>query len=373
MFDSMDADQRSLFDSLDRYLKRAATRRRGHEPPEGRGPDWDEFARMGLLEIGASGPSERPGDPEMLAIVANLLGYHGVRSSFQSTAVVANVLLKSAQDPSTREKLLDAVAAGAVRVALAHAESQSDYVLHDVNTRATPTRDGWQISGRKIVVIDGDADLLVVSARTSGEPDDQRGLTMFVVDPAEVGVERRRYRSIDGAFCADVALDNVLVGSDMLIGEVDQGYEVLARAADQVSVTMCAEAVGAMEAIFEQTLEYLKLREQFGVRLGSFQVLQHRLVDMLVMLEQARSLTWAAAKDLNCGDDPRLIPAAKLKCIESGRMIGEAGIQTHGGMGMTDEIEIGHLYKRILAIEHSYGDRRFQLRRLRAMTQYSDN
>lgn len=362
MFDQMNADQLGLFDSLDTYLRRASSQRDGHVREMSRDHDWQQFARMGLLGLGSA--PENSGEPEVLSIVANLLGYYGVRSCFQSTTVLANSMLSSVSDSAVRERLLGQVGSGKTTVALAHAESQNDYELDDVETLATSTPEGWRVSGRKIVVIDGDADLLIVSTRTSGDRKGPHGVSLFAIDAAASGVERRVYHAVDGSLCADISFNEVEVGSEMLVGQVDLGHDVLTRALDLNSVTMCAEAVGAMEAMFAQTIEYIRLREQFGVPLARFQVLRHRVVDMLVMLEQARSITWAAARALNSGDELRLIPAAKVKCIESGRMVGEASIQIHGGMGMTDELDIGHFYKRILAIEHSYGDRRFQLKKL---------
>jgi alkylation response protein AidB-like acyl-CoA dehydrogenase len=203
------------------------------------------------------------------------------------------------------------------------------------------------------------ADLLIVSARTSGATKDRDGISLFFVNPGEEGVGGREYPTYDGMRAAEITFENVQVSSDSLIGVADKALPVIELVADRAIAGLCAEAVGAMTALNAATLEYLKTRQQFGVPIGRFQALQHRMVDMLMHAEQARSMALLAAvrvDDKNATERRRAVSAAKELIGRAGRVIGQEAIQLHGGMGMTDELAVGHYVKRLAAIDTAFGD-----------------
>lgn len=245
-------------------------------------------------------------------------------------------------------------------LAFAHGERQSRYALADVETRAAKDGKGYVLSGAKAVVLHGEsADRLVVSARTAGGTRERKGITLFLVDAKAKGVERRGYPTIDGLRAAEVKLDKVSVGGDAVLGAADEGYGVIEQAVDRAIAALAAEAVGIMETLNTLTLDYLKTRKQFGVPIGSFQALQHRMAEMVVEYEQAKSMSLLAALSADLADAKerrRVISGAKVQTGQSGRFIGQSSIQLHGGMGMTDEYQAGHYFKRLTMIDQTFGD-----------------
>ena len=245
-------------------------------------------------------------------------------------------------------------------LAFAHAERQARYDLADVATSAKRDGSGYIIDGQKSLVLNGDAaDKLIVSARVAGNRRDRDGLALFIVDAGAPGVTRRDYATIDGLRAADVTLANVKVGADAVLGDAGKAFPVIARVADEAVAALAAEAVGAMAAMHELTLEYLRTRKQFGVPIGSFQVLQHRAVDMFVALEQARSMAMLATMmtgEPDARERRKAISAAKVQIGRSGRIVGQGAIQLHGGIGMTMEYKVGHYFKRVTAIDSTFGD-----------------
>jgi len=259
---------------------------------------------------------------------------------------------------------------GSARLAFAHLERQARYDLHDVAT--TARRDGadWVITGDKSVVLHGDsATHLVVSARTSGHRRDPAGLTLFLVDATVEGVSRHFYPTQDGLRAAEIAFDNVRVTDAAIIGDPDTAAPLIDSVVDTALAALCAEAVGAMAALQALTVEYLKQRRQFGTSIGSFQVLQHRAVDMLVAVEQARSMAMYAAM-MATEPDPQTrraaIAGAKVQVNRSARLVGQEAIQLHGGIGMTMEYKAGHYFKRLAMIETLFGDTEHHLRTVAA-------
>jgi len=216
------------------------------------------------------------------------------------------------------------------------------------------------LNGAKSLVLYGEqADTLLVSARSAGHRRDREGITVFLVDASAPGVSRRGYETVDGQRGAEIAFDNVRVDADAVVGKVDAGLGLIERVVDEAVAALCAEAVGAMAAMHEATIDYLKTRRQFGVPIGSFQVLQHRSVDMLIALEQARSMALLATmmvEDPNPGERHRSISAAKVQIGRSGKLVGQQAIQLHGGIGMTMEYKVGHYFKRVTAIDLTFGD-----------------
>ncbi|MEX5744742.1 acyl-CoA dehydrogenase family protein [Massilia sp. X63] len=266
--------------------------------------------------------------------------------------------------------LLERVAGGGLRLACALGERQARHALHDIAARAERAGEGWRLDGEKTVVLYGaQAGVLVVSARSSGGQRDQGGISLFAVPADAPGVQLKGYRTLDGQRAADLRLDGVLLPAAALIGAPGAGWDILEAASDYGAGLLCAEALGAMEALFDATLDYLKTRQQFGVPIGKFQTLQHRMADMFIHLEQARSMALLAAVKLD-GDDAaerrRVVSAAKYRVGQAARFIGQQAVQLHGGMGVTDELAAAHYFKRLSMIELTLGDRDHHLARFMA-------
>jgi alkylation response protein AidB-like acyl-CoA dehydrogenase len=263
-----------------------------------------------------------------------------------------------------QESLLEQVAGGELKLACALGEKQSRYDLFDIATRANRDGAGYRLSGAKAVVIHGgQADRLIVSARTGGGQRDTDGISLFLVDANGEGVERRDYRTIDGQRAADILFSNAPA---QLLGEEGKGWDVLDAGADYGATLLCAEAVGIMEALNAATLEYLKTRQQFGVPIGKFQVLQHRMAEMFMQYQQANSMATLAAVKVSSGDAAerrRTVSAAKARVGQAGRYVGQQAVQLHGGMGVTDELPAAHLFKRLTMIEQTLGDVDYHLAR----------
>ena len=258
----------------------------------------------------------------------------------------------------SRRSFLQSTAAAAAACALGEAQSRHD--LHDIAATATGSGDGFVLDGTKTVVIHGaQANYLIVSARSAGEQRDMEGISLFLVPSDAPGVSVRDYRTIDGQRAATVTLVQVVLGSDALIGGAGKGSEILDAAADYGVTLLCAEAVGAMDAIFAATLEYLKTRQQFGAPIGKFQALQHRMADMFIHLEQARSMAMLAAAKVDTAEPMerrRIVSAAKARVGQAATFVGQQAVQLHGGMGVTDEVPAAHHFKRLTIIGLTLGD-----------------
>lgn len=258
------------------------------------------------------------------------------------------------------EGLLEKVAAGELKLACALGEQQSRHNMADIATTARADGDGYVIDGKKRVVVHGaQAGMLIVSARSSGEQRATDGVSLFVVAADMAGIKRTDYRTIDGQRAADISFENVRVPGSALLGQVGAGWDILDAASDYGATLLCAEAVGAMDALNAATLEYLKTRQQFGVPIGKFQVLQHRMAEMFIHAEQARSLATLAAVKVG-GDDAverrRTVSAAKARVGQALKFVGQQAVQLHGGMGVTNELPAAHLFKRLTIIDLTLGD-----------------
>ena len=276
----------------------------------------------------------------------------------------------------THGGLLERVAGGELKLACALGERQSRHDLRDIATRATRDGDGYVLSGEKKVVLHGaQAGMLLVSARSSGAQRGEEGISLFVVPVDAPGLRMAGYRTLDGLRAAEIVFDQVRVDAGALVGAVGQGWSILDAAADYGAGLLCAEAVGAMEAIFEATLDYLKTRQQFGAPIGKFQALQHRMADMYIHLEQARSMALLAAVKLgstDAGERRRAVSAAKYRVNLAARYIGQQAVQLHGGMGVTDELPAAHYFKRLATIELTLGDADHHLARFIAQPGFRD-
>jgi pimeloyl-CoA dehydrogenase small subunit len=366
-------EQRLLKESLDRLIgdRYGFEQRKGYaQNPEGWSRElWAQFAELGLLGL----PFEErhggsAGGPIETMIAMEAFGRALVLEPYLATVVLGGGFLRHGGSAEQRANLVPRIADGSLTVAFAHTERQSRYDLYDIETRAVRGGTGWVIDGEKGVVLHGDtADKLIVTARVGGGQRERDGVAAFIVDGKAAGVSRRGYPTQDGLRAAEVTLANVKVDPEEVLGEPGAALPLVERVVDEGKAALCAEAVGAMAAMHELTVEYLKTRRQFGREIGSFQILQHRAVDMLIALEQARSMamfaTMMAGED-NAAERRNAIAAAKVQIGRSGKLIGQQAIQLHGGIGMTMEYKVGHYFKRVTMIDTMFGNADHHLREL---------
>ncbi|MFL6606446.1 MAG: acyl-CoA dehydrogenase family protein [Steroidobacteraceae bacterium] len=322
---------------------------------------WHQFADLGLLGLpfGESEGGLGAGAVELL-IVMEAFGRHLVLEPYLATIVLGGGCLRYGASTQLRQEILPKLIAGTHLAAFAHTERQARFDLADVTTTARRSGAGWQLNGAKKYVLHGaSADYLIICARVSGEQRDRHGLGLFLVEAGSPGLGRRAYFTQDGTSAADITLSDVRVADGCLIGEPDNALPIVEKVVADGMAAACAEAVGAMERAFEMTIEYLKTRKQFGTTIGSFQALQHRAVDMLVALEQARSMALYAAMMSSESDVEarnQALSAAKVQICRSARFIGEQAVQLHGGIGVTEECQVGHYYRRLTMLELLFGD-----------------
>jgi pimeloyl-CoA dehydrogenase small subunit len=358
-------EQRLLKESVDRLVddlygnfeKRRAAQA---EPGGWSAAAWSSFAELGLLGL----PFEERdggygGGPIETMLVMEALGRGLAPEPYLATVVAAGGVIRRAANETVRAELVSAIGEGRLVLALAQMEPQSRYDLGHVATTARWSGDAWILDGTKSVVLHGgSAHKLIVSARTSGSEHNPEGISLFLVDADADGVMRRDYALQDGTRAADIHFDQVAVRASGPLGPAGVALPILEDVVDEAAVALCAEAIGAMEALHLMTVDYLKTRRQFGVPIGSFQVLQHRAADMMIALEQARSMSYYAAMMLGEDRDERrsAVAAAKVQINRSARFIGQEAVQLHGGIGMTLEYKAAHLFKRLTMIEQQFGD-----------------
>lgn len=323
--------------------------------------NWASFAELGWLALPFSEESGGFGGTAVeTMIIMEEFGKGLVVEPYVTTVIMAGSIIEAGGSAEQKEGVLTEIMTGTKLAALAYVEPQARFNLADVTTSAQASGDGFTINGFKGVVLGGpSADVLVVPARTSGDQQDTAGITLFLIDANAKGVSRRNYPTIDGQQASELTLENVSVPASAVLGEVDQGLPILEAAIDKAILAVGAEAVGAMEVLYKTTVEYCKTRQQFGQPIGKFQVLQHRMVDMFMEHEQAKSLLYMAALRMS-EDDPiearKAVSALKVQVGKGGRFVGQNAIQLHGGMGMTDELNVGHYFKRLTAIETLFGN-----------------
>ena len=327
---------------------------------------WKEFAAMGWL--GISIPEDLGGlgsGPVEHMVLMEELGRGLVVEPYLASVVMAGGLLARTNDPA---KILPRLIAGEVQLAAALAEPQGRFDLHDVATRAARHGDGWRIDGSKAVVLNApNAEWLVVSARTAGGQRDRSGLSLFLIPRAATGLDIRPTRTQDDFPAGEVKLTGVTVGPEALLGAVGEALPAIEATVDAALMADAAYALGCMEVLVETTAEYLKIRKQFGKPLATFQVLQHRLVQMHVALEEARSLVIGgtlALEEPSAEQRVQGVSSAKVRVNEAGRLIGQEAIQMHGGIGMTEALSVGAYYKRLLSVSILFGDTDHHIGRL---------
>jgi pimeloyl-CoA dehydrogenase small subunit len=371
-------EQRQLKDSVDRLLADTygdLAQRMGcmKEPKGYKAALWQQYAELGLL--GVPFAEEHGGLGQGLTetmIIAEAFGQALAIEPYMATVVLSGGVLRHSGNAALLEELVPAIVEGKLTLALAHQEKQARFDLADTATTARADgKGGYTLEGEKVVVLAGDgADKLIVTARVSGGRADRGGIGLFLVDAKANGVTRRGYPTQDGQRAADVTFSAVRVGPEAVVAGPDKGLQVLERAVDEAIAALAAEAVGAMGGLHELTVDYLKTRKQFGVPIGSFQVLQHKAVDMLTALEEARSMALYAtmmAAEPDASERRKAIAAAKAQIGKSARFVGETAIQLHGGIGMTMEYKAGHYFKRLTMIDMAFGDTDHHLRELAKM------
>jgi alkylation response protein AidB-like acyl-CoA dehydrogenase len=329
---------------------------------------WAKLAELGLL--GLQVPEEHGGMGGAMVetmLTMNALGRGLLLEPYLPSAILATALIRELGSPAQKEELLPALAAGERIAVPAHGEPGARDDLARVATTAARAGDGYALNGRKTVIVHAPAaDALLVSARTSGKADDPRGISLFIVPRSASGLSLQSYRTLDGQRASDVSLRDVRIPAGGLLGPEGGAFEAISAAWDLGVAAICAEAAGALQALLDSTVEYAKTRKQFGVPIGKFQALQHRMVEMLLHVEQVRSMSYLAAIRAIDGDPAerrRALSAAKVVIGQACRKVAQEAVQIHGGMGMTDELHVGHYFKRLTTIELSLGDTEHHLER----------
>ena len=322
---------------------------------------WATFAEMGLLglPVAADYDGFGGGALDMMGVMESI-GDGLVVEPFLATTMGAQCVARGGSD-ALKKALLPAVVEGKLKLAFAQTEKGARYDLAHVATKAKKSSSGYVIDGGKCVVVHAPcADKIVVSARTSGGDTDANGISLFLVDAKAPGLSMQSYRTIDELRAADIVLKGVAVQADALIGKEGEGLALIEEVIDYGTALICAEAVGAIKSANDATLEYLKTRKQFGVPIGAFQALQHRMVDMVISYEQAKSMACLACDKVDSEKDPaarkRLVSAAKVRVAEACRHVSQESIQLHGGMGMTEEMKVSHTFRRLTMITQQFGD-----------------
>ena len=329
---------------------------------------WATFADLGWTAVpfGDDDGGFDGGPVELMAMMQQF-GRGLIVEPYLANIVLACGVLRRAASASQKTKWLQPLISGELQAALAVTEPQSRYDLANIETTATKDGEDWIITGRKGVVLNGgNAGLLIIPARTSGSTTDRDGITLFAVGGMADGVSRNAYPTVDGHQAAEIVLQDVRVESNTILGDIDKAYAVLDAVVDEATLAVCAEAVGIMQTLTDKTVEYSKSREQFGVPIGSFQALQHRMVDMLTACEQSYSLLlWAAMANADQTEDAkRAISAIKYQVGTAGKKVGQEAVQIHGAMGVSWDVDIAHYFKRLTTIGQMFGNADWHLDKL---------
>jgi alkylation response protein AidB-like acyl-CoA dehydrogenase len=368
---SLSDEQKQLQDAAERFVrdKYAFENRRKVAATE-KGwlaENWAQMAELGWLGVPLTEAEGGYGGPIETMILMEQFGKGLVLEPFLPTAVIGGGMLARAGSQAQKDSLLASMMEGKKQFAFAWLERQSRYNLADVSFKATKEGAGYSLSGHKGVVYNAaSADNIFVLARTSGGAREEKGLTLFCVDAKAKGLTRRDYPTQDALRASELTFDKVSVGADAVIGKVDGAFPIVEEAVDRAIVALCAEATGCMDAINAATLEYIKTRKQFGVPIGKFQVLQHRMVDCFTNAQEARSMTLMASLKIDDKDANvrrKAASGAKVQIGKSGKFCGQSAVQMHGGMGVTDELSVSHYFKRLTMIDLMFGNQQHHLTR----------
>jgi alkylation response protein AidB-like acyl-CoA dehydrogenase len=365
-------DQKLLAESADRFVLDDYTfeTRRGIMGMDGgfSRDVWAQFADLGWLALPIPEAHGGIGGSTVdTAVLLESLGRGLIVEPYHGTVVMGAGAVATAGNEAQKSEILPAVAEGKTLLAFAHIEPRARFTLSHVEVTAAKEGAGYVLNGEKAVVHNAEtADKLIVSARTAGGAADEAGVTLFLIDRSADGVELRSYPTIDGLRASEIMLNNVKVGADAVLGDVDGAMAAIEAVVDRACVLMCAEAAGAMDVAVKLTVDYMKTRVQFGRPIGEFQVLQHRAVEMLGAKEYSRALTYRAAGVVDVADPrerARAVSAAKVEMGRGGKKIGQDGVQLHGGMGMTEDMAVGHYFKRLTMIDMLFGNTDHHMRR----------
>jgi alkylation response protein AidB-like acyl-CoA dehydrogenase len=372
-FDYTD-EQNAIRDSLSKWAAQQYDfdkRREALKSDDAWRKNWATFAELGLLaaplpeDFGGLG-----GGPIDVSVVMEEFGKALVVEPYVSTVVIGAGALKYAGSDAQKNEHLTAIAGGERIIAFAQAEPKSRWTLNDVSTTAKKDGAGYTLNGQKAVVVGApQADTLLVSARTAGGQRDAKGVSLFLVPKSAKGVSTRDYPTMDDTRASEVYLENVSVGADALVGAADGALPVIERIVDEANAAYCSEAVGCMRMMTDSTREYARTRKQFGRAIAEFQVLQHRMVDMFMATEEGVSMALLATIKLAESDAERAkaVSAAKVSIGRGARFVGQAAVQIHGGMGVTDEMRVGHYFKRVTMIDATFGNVDYHLKRFAAL------
>jgi len=364
-------EQSLIQDQVDQFVQKEydwETRQALSNSDLGFGEDnWKKFADLGWLGICVSEDSGGFGGSSIESmLIMEAFGKGLVVEPFLETVIMSGGLIDDHGSDEQKSSVLEPAISGEMHLALAYAEPQSRFNLSDVVTEAKSDGDSFILNGYKSVVMNGpSADKIIISARTSGAQLDESGISLFIVDANSDGLNKTNYKTVDGRRASDLTLENVSVSKSSLIGDQDKGFAILDSAIDKAILAISAEAVGAMEVLYKTTVEYTKTREQFGTAIGKFQVLQHRMVDMFMEYEQCKSLLYMATMKHEEGavDAKKAISGLKYQVGKAGKFIGQQAVQLHGGMGVTDELNVGHYFKRLTTVGTIFGNTDYHLKK----------
>ena len=367
-------EQQIIVDSVERFvLDNYALEQRQANAGSAKGfneENWASMANLGWLGLPLPESEGGFGGNQIdTMLVMEQFGKGLVTEPFFASIVLGARAVELGGTDALRKAILPKVMDGSCQLTLAYAEEQAGFDLHDITTRGQAEGDEYVINGRKSMVLNaGTADHIVVSARTSGGQVSTDGITLLLIGANADGVEITSFPTVDGLQAAEVQLSNVRVPASNVLGTADQGYEILEQVAIDGILALCAEAVGAMEMLYKDTVAYTQEREQFDHPLSDFQVLQHRMVDMFMEYEQCKSLLYRATLETvqSGAAAARTVHALKHFVGKTGIMIGENAVQLHGGMGMTEELRIGHYFKRLLVIDTQFGNSDYHLQKFAA-------
>ena len=326
---------------------------------------WGSMADLGWLGLAFDEEDGGFGGNQIDTLVLmEQFGKGLVLEPFLANIVLGGGIIKRAASPAIKESIIPSLMEGKLQITLAYAEEQSRFDIEDVATAAREEDGGFIINGKKSMVLNAEsADKIIVVTRTSGSQVDENGISLFIVDASSEGVEKQNFPTVDGLRASEITFEDVKVSSEALVGEKDKGFKILQAVVNDAILALSAEAVGAMEVLYKDTVEYTQQREQFDHALSDFQVLQHRMVDMFMEYEQCKSLLFRAT--LETVEDPdlaqRTVHALKHLIGKSGIFVGESAVQLHGGLGVTEELRIGHFFKRLLVIDSQFGNADFHL------------
>ena len=363
-------EQTMIQDQVQQFVQKEydwETRQELSNSDKGFGADnWKTFAELGWLGISISEENGGFGGSAIeTMLIMEEFGKGLVVEPFLETIVMSSSVLDKHGNEEHKKEVLGPVISGELHLALAYAEPQSRFNLFDVVTEAKEDNNNFVINGFKSVVMNGpSANKFIISARTSGNQLDKMGISLFLVDSDADGLTKKDYKTVDGRRASDINFENVSIPKESLIGSLNEGLTILDEAIDTSILAISAEAVGAMEVLYKSTVEYTKTREQFGTPIGKFQVLQHRMVDMFMEYEQCKSLLYMATMKNEEGapDAKKSISGLKYQVGKAGKFVGQQSVQLHGGMGVTDELNIGHYFKRLTTIGTIFGNADFHLK-----------